>query len=160
MLKNTKFFSILALVLFSLNSFSQVIGVGINTDDPKSTLDINGNLSIKTATVNGGPSGSAAQITDQGVYISLNANGSNNDFAVPNPVLVPGRIYILRNISTTNTAFLLTTGTTTTTGKFFAKNSSSPSEGSGGVAVINMPANGDAKSIILVSDGANWTYFF
>ncbi|GEC79375.1 hypothetical protein [Flavobacterium aquatile] len=158
MLKITKFFTIIILVLLSVDSYSQVNGVGINTIDPKSTLDINGNLSIKVATIPGGPSGAAAQITDQGVYLSLDANGSNNDFQLPNPVTVPGRIYILRNISTTNTAYLLTTGTTGSTGKFFAKDSSNPTETSG-TAVINMPANGNSKSIIIVSDGANWTYF-
>ena len=158
MLKITKFFTVIILVLLSVDSYSQVNGVGINTIDPKSTLDINGNLSIKVATIPGGPSGSAAQITDQGVYLSLDANGSNNDFQLPNPVTVPGRIYILRNISTTNTAYLLTTGTTGSTGKFFAKDSSNPTETSG-TAVINMPANGNSKSIIIVSDGANWTYF-
>lgn len=159
MLKITKFFSILVVLLSSLNSFSQVNGVGINTNDPKSTLDINGNLSVKVATIPGGPSGSAAQITDQGVYLSLDANGSNNDFQLPNPVTVPGRIYILRNISVTNTAYLLTSGTTSTTGKFFARDSSNPTETSG-TAVINMPANSNnLKSIIIVSDGANWTYF-
>lgn len=158
MLKITKFFTVIILVLLSVDSYSQVNGVGINTIDPKSTLDINGNLSIKVATIPGGPSGSAAQITDQGVYLSLDANGSNNDFQLPNPVTVPGRIYILRNISTTNTAYLLTTGTTGSTGKFFAKDSSNPTE-TFGTAVINMPANGNSKSIIIVSDGANWTYF-
>lgn len=150
----------LIFILLICCSFqSSLSQVGINTSTPLSTLDINGNLSIKTATVNGGLSGAATQITDQGVYISLNANGSNNDFAVPNPVTVPGRIYILRNISTTNTAYLLTSGTTSTTGKFFAKNSSNPSE-NGGISVIDMPANSGLKTIIIVSDGSNWTYFF
>ena len=88
--------------------------VGINTTTPLSTLDINGNLTIKeigivnanvagSATFNGGPIGSATQIND-GVYISLTPTAGNDEFILPNAVNVPGRIYVLRNISNSITA--------------------------------------------------------
>jgi len=145
---------------FFQSGFSQV---GINTTTPLSTLDINGNLSVKeigvNTVLNGGPSGTPTQIND-GVYISLTPSGSNNDFELPNPTTVPGRIYIIRNISTSNTAYLLINGTpTSSTGRFFAKDSSSPTPLSG-IPVINMPSSGLLKTIILISDGKNWTYFF
>ena len=163
MLKITKFFSILIVLLLSLNCNSQVLGVGINTNDPKSTLDINGNLSVKeigTATpLYGGPSGNATPIND-GVYISITPRNSDNDFKLPFPTTVPGRIYIIRNVSSTNTAYLLIDGTPfANTGRFYAKDSSSPTPTTG-TPVISMPANALFKTLILISDGANWTYFF
>lgn len=149
MLKITKFFSILALVLFSLNCNSQVIGVGINTNDPKSTLDINGNLSLKVLLLNGGPGGSATPIND-GVYLSLNPTSGNREFILPNAANVSGRIYILRNISGSETAQIYSFG-----GNFYSKDTSGVT-----ATPLNMPPNAILKTVIVVSDGANWTYIF
>src|SRR6478672_4307333 len=113
------------LCFIGLNGFSQV---GINTSTPLSTLDINGNLNVKeigianvnvagSATLYGGSFASKTQIND-GVYISIIPSGANNDFELPNAVNVPGRIYIVRNISNSNYAFMYSAG-----GNFFAKDS-------------------------------------
>lgn len=137
--------------------FSQV---GINTTTPLSTLDINGNLNVReigianalvtgSATLNGGPSGSATAIND-GVYISLTPLSGNQEFILPNAANYPGRIYILRNISNSITAQIYTFG-----GQFFAKDSNSAT-----ASPLNMPGNGTLKTIILISDGSNWTYIF
>jgi hypothetical protein len=150
MLKITKFSSILVLLLFSLNCNSQGIGVGINTNDPKSTLDINGNLSVKVATIFGGPGGSASPITDQGVYLNLVPSFGNQEFLVPNAASFPGRIYIMRNTSASTTALLYSLG-----GSFFAKNNNSLTS-----PPLVLQNNADTKTIILVSDGTNWTYIF
>jgi hypothetical protein len=134
--------------------------VGINTTTPMSTLDINGNLTIKeigiananvagSAAFNGGPSGSATPIND-GVYISLTPTAGNQEFILPNAVNVPGRIYILRNISNSITAQIYTLG-----GSFYAKDSSTLT-----ASPLNMPPNAILKTVIVVSDGANWTYIF
>ena len=134
--------------------------VGINTTTPMSTLDINGNLTIKevgiinanvagSAVFNGGPSGSATPITD-GVYISLTPTSGNQEFILPNAVNVPGRIYIMRNISNAVDAKIYTFG-----GLFFSKDSSSATG-----SPLTMPFNAIAKTIIVISDGTNWTYFF
>ena len=144
--------------------------VGINTSTPLSTLDINGNLSVKVVNLNGGPSGSATLIND-GVYMSLTPTAGNVEFYLNDPSTIPGRVYILRNISDTETAVLYTAG-----GKrFFAKNTNVGSAPNGPISLVpNAPAasvcnnntssNTDvnqviSKSIILVSDGLNWTYF-
>lgn len=133
----------------------QVAGaqVGINTTAPLSTLDINGNLSLKTVGVstplNGGPGGSATQISD-GVYISLTPLSGSPEFILPNAANVPGRIYILRNISTTVTAQLYSFG-----GGFYAKDAIVTT-----AAPLNLPANGNLKTVIIISDGQNWTYIF
>jgi hypothetical protein len=137
--------------------FSQV---GINTTNPLSTLDINGNLNVKeigipnllvsgSATLFGGSFASKTQIND-GVYISIMPSGSNNDFELPDAVLVPGRIYIIRNISNSNYAFMYSVG-----GNFYAKDSNNLT-----TEPVSMPHNALFKTLIFISDGQNWTYIF
>jgi hypothetical protein len=151
---------ILLLMVFGCFFQSGFSQVGINTVTPMSTLDINGNLTIKeigivnanvsgSASFNGGPSGSATQISD-GVYISLTPTSGNQEFILPNAVNVPGRIYILRNISNSVDAKLYTFG-----GLFFAKDSNTST-----ATPLTMPFNSSLKTVIVVSDGTNWTYFF
>jgi hypothetical protein len=68
-------------------------------------------------------------------------------------ISIPGRIYILRNVKDTETAFILTQGVGVL---FFAGDSTS------GIGVVNMTTNvgGDNvnKTLIFISDGSNWTY--
>ncbi len=118
--------------------------VGINTTTPLSTLDINGNVSLKTVTLTG--SGSATLIND-GVYISIAPQATDQEFRLPNAVTYPGRIYIIRNIQNTVTAKLTSAG-----GLLFPKGSTT------GSTEIYMWEN-NRRSVIVVSDGSNWTYF-
>ncbi|MGL2962762.1 hypothetical protein ACSVH2_02945 [Flavobacterium sp. RSB2_4_14] len=143
-----KFLLILMAVNWTVNfGYAQV---GINTTNPLSTLDINGNLSVKVITLTGGSSASPTPISD-GVYLSLDPrNGTTDNYILPLPSSVPGRVYILRNITDFDTAQLSISGGTQ---RFFPKNSSS------GTFTIAMPPNSDNKSLILISDGFNWTYF-
>lgn len=140
---------ILGLALFFNSAFAQV---GIGTTNPRSTLEINGNLSLKVVSLNGGP-GTARTAIDDGTYINLTPTLGNADFELPDPTLVPGRIYILRNVTDTETAFILTQGAGVL---FFAGDSTT------GTGVVNMTTNiggGNAtKTLIFVSDGSNWTY--
>ena len=125
--------------------FSQV---GINTVTPLSTLDINGNLSVKVVNLTGngsGTSGAAILISD-GIYISINPAATDDKFQLPNPVSFPGRTYIIRNINNSTTAQL-----TTATGLLFPKNSTV------GSANIYM-YEGNLRTVTVFSDGANWTY--
>ena len=122
--------------------------VGINTIVPQSTLDINGNLSVKVVNLNGGPSGSWTTISD-GIYLSLTPSGLNVEFALPDPTTVPGRMYYIRNITDFDTAKLYTQG-----GKLLFPNDSKT-----GVNPLLMPPNAQNKSVIVVSDGLNWTYY-
>jgi hypothetical protein len=119
--------------------------VGINTTNPLSTLDINGNLSVKVITLNG--SNTTTMISD-GVYISLNPIANDQEFQLPSPITYPGRIYYLRNINDTHTAKL-----TTVAGNFFFKPLTS-----GGVASIFM-YNNHYRTFMVISDGSNWTVF-
>ncbi len=130
---------------FFQSGFSQV---GINTTTPLSTLDINGNLSVKVVNLTGtgtGTSGSAVLISD-GVYISINPAATDDKFQLPNPVSFPGRTYIIRNINNTITAQL-----TTAAGMLFPKNST---VGSSNIYMYE----GNLRTVTVFSDGSNWTY--
>lgn len=145
MKKQNYFFCLLLFFGVKFSVFSQV---GINTTTPLSTLDINGNLSLKTVTLNGNGTGNggAAVLIDDGVYISINPLATNDKFQLPNPTLFPGRVYVIRNIQNTVTAQL-----TTTTNLLFPKNSTV------GSARIYM-YEGNLRTVIVISDGQNWTY--
>lgn len=138
-------FIFLAFLLVSSLSFSQV---GINTTNPLSTLDINGNLSVKTVTLNGTNSGGggSATLIDDGVYISVKPVAQDDKFQLPDPRLVPGRVYIIRNIQNFVTARL-----TTASELLFPKNSTT------GSTYISM-YGGTRRTVIVISDGLNWTY--
>ncbi len=133
------------LVLFLLFVPSGYAQVGINTTTPLSTLDVNGNLSVKTLTLNG--SGSVTLIND-GVYVSVNPQATDQEFQLPSPITYPGRIYFLRNINNTNTAKL-----TTAAGNFFFKGLTS-----GGVNTLYMYDN-HYRTLLVISDGSNWTVY-
>jgi hypothetical protein len=138
---------IIPFCCFFLSGFSQV---GINTTSPLSTLDINGNLSVKVISLIGGSSGAPTPISD-GVYLSLDPrNGTTDHYVFPLPSTVPGRVYFVRNITDFDTAQLTISGGTQ---RFFAKNSST------GTFTLSMPPNAVNKTLILVSDGFNWTYY-
>jgi hypothetical protein len=136
------------LLLFFGVKFSVFSQVGINTTTPMSTLDINGNLSLKTVTLNGNGTGNGgtAVLIDDGVYISLNPLATDDKFQLPNPTLFPGRVYIIRNIQNGVTAQLITT-----TNLLFPKNSTV------GSSQIYM-YEGNLRTVIVISDGQNWTY--
>lgn len=123
--------------------------VGINTILPLSTLDINGNLSIKVVNLNGGPSGSATPIND-GIYISLTPSTGNQEFLLPNATLFPGRTYFLRNVSNSVNAQIFSIG-----GNFFSKDSNTATP-----TPLTLNSNSLTKSLFIISDGFNWTYFF
>lgn len=142
MKKNILILSVFLFFCLFQNGFSQV---GINTDNPLSTLDINGNLSVKTVTLIG--SSSPTNISD-GVYISINPQANDQEFKLPSAIAYPGRVYIIRNINDTNTAKLTSAG-----GNLFFKGNSVFN-----TALIYMYEN-HYRTILIISDGANWTIY-
>lgn len=133
----------LILIAASCSVNSGLAQVGINTTTPLSTLDINGNLSLKVINLTG--TGTATLISD-GVYISINPQATDQEFQLPNPITYPGRMYIIRNINNTFTAKL-----TTAAGLLFPKNSTT------GSTQIYM-YEGNLRTVTIFSDGSNWTY--
>ena len=135
---------LITLLFCTTISFSQV---GIGTNTPQSTLDINGNLSVKHLELPEPPSASVAlQDISDGVYISINPNVTDQIFRLPNATAFPGRVYIIRNINDTLTAQLRTNG-----GLLFPKNSTV------GSTEIYM-YEGNLRTVTVISDGINWTY--
>jgi len=131
---------------FSLNA--QVDGVGINTTDPQSTLDINGNLSLKHIALPENGTDTGLQLIDVAVYISVNPQVMDQEFRLPDATLVPGRIYIIRNINNTTTARLTSAG-----GDFYKKNSTSDPR------TELFMFEGNNRTIIAFSDGVSWNTF-
>ncbi len=159
-MKRLKFLLVLISATCAVNiGFAQV---GINTTTPLSTLDINGNLNVKeigiaNALVSGsgpllGSANPARTTINDGVYISITPQcaGGANDFQLPNAALVPGRIYIVRNISNSCSAYIFTAG-----GGLFPKN-----EFNAIAQPLQMHHNNfnTSKTTIFISDGANWTF--
>lgn len=140
-----KIFLGLLFGIFFQSGFSQV---GINTTLPLSTLDINGNLSVKVVNLTGNGSGNvgAAILINDGVYISITPLATDDKFQLPSAASVPGRFYIIRNIQNGITAQL-----TTASGTLFPKNSTV------GTAQIYM-FEGNLRTVTVISDGLNWTY--
>lgn len=135
---------LIVAILSTVMSFAQV---GIGTTSPRSTLDLNGTLSVKHLELPVPPSISTAlQPISDGVYFSLNPKIQDQIFRLPDPTLLPGRIYILRNINDTLTARL-----TTTAGLLFPKGSTT------GLTEIYMYEN-NRRTIIVISDGSNWNF--
>lgn len=118
--------------------------VGINTITPLSTLDVNGNLSVKVVNLTG--SAAPTDISD-GIYISLIPLVTDQVFRLPDPVLYPGRMYVVRNIQNFITAAL-----TTSNGLLFFKGTTT------GTGTIYMYENNN-RTLIVISDGNNWTVF-
>lgn len=130
--------------------------VGINTVLPLSTLDINGNLSVKTVSLVGS---SSVTLINNGVYISVNPTAIDQEFKLPNPISFPGRVYFIRNISS-STAKITMEGTGV---KFYFANSYANSSNQLYMydsQNSNDHANGNGlRSCIVLSDGANWNVF-
>jgi len=139
---------IISGLLLGFASLQLQAQVGINTTNPLSTLDINGNLSVKTVTLtgNGSGNGGAAIPINDGVYISVVPQATDDKFQLPSPVAFPGRVYVIRNIQNSVTAQL-----TTTAGMFFPKNST---VGTNQVYMFE----GSNRTVIVISDGLNWTF--
>ncbi len=142
---------IIVCVLLGFNLSAQV---GINTTDPQSTLDINGNLSVMHLTLTGSGAGT---IIDLGVYLSINPTLAGQEFRLPDATDFPGRIYILRNITNGIDALISTVGTNPTAGvgvEFFAGDNSTT-----GTKTVTLAGNDvTEKTLIFISDGSNWTY--
>jgi hypothetical protein len=153
----------LILILLMLASTICTSQVGIGTTTPQSTLDINGNLSLKVVSLNGGPGGSATVI-DDGTYINLTPTPGNVEFILPDATLYPGRIYVLRNVSDNQNATIYTFGGNATPGagvEFFSGDSRVSSGAFGSVTMTpDIAADGGdiTKTLIFISDGSNWTY--
>ena len=138
--------------LFGLGMYAQV---GIGTNTPLSTLDLNGNLSVKHVILTGA---ATPTLIDDGVYISVSPTANDQDFQLPDPRTYPGRVYIIRNIQDTINADITIDPIALAAGVlFFAGDSST---GFAGPVDMDTALGGGhrTKTLIFISDGSNWTY--
>lgn len=142
----------IAALLISLCSFSQV---GIGTTTPLSTLDINGNLSVKHVLLTGS---ATPTLINDGVYISVSPIMNDQVFQLPDPRMYPGRIYIIRNVQATINADITMDPIAIAAGVFFFAGDSST--GYAGPVDMNtaIGVGNRTKTLIFISDGSNWTY--
>lgn len=122
--------------------------LGIGTAAPKSTLEVNGTMAVGLSiNIAGGASGSPVSLAASNSYIGLlPADGINNNYQLPNPTTCGGRMYIIRNNSSSFTAIL-----STAAGSLFPGNSSV-----GGSTYTLNPTTA-VKTVMCVSDETNWT---
>jgi hypothetical protein len=121
----------------SMHTNSKVM-VGPNTSTPHSTLEVDGTIALEvSSSIAGG-----ADLTNMKSVVTLSPVTGNDNYTLPNPVSYPGRIYYLRNIGTV--------GANLTGGIFCPASSITCS------ITYVMPAGGDGKTIMLLSDGISW----
>ncbi len=146
------------LIIILLGGLQVTAQVGINTTTPLSTLDLNGNLSVKHVTLPVVATDFTAQNIDDGVYISVSPVVNDQDFVLPDPRTYPGRVYIIRNVQDTLDADITMDATALADGVlFFAGDSST---GFAGPVDMDSGLGGShrTKTLIFISDGSNWTY--
>lgn len=142
----------IVILMSSLYSFAQV---GIGTTTPLSTLDINGNLSVKHVILTGA---ATPTLIDDGVYISVNPTVNDQEFQLPDPRTYPGRIYIIRNVQDAVNADITMDPVAITAGVLFFAGDSSGGY-AGPVDMDSALFSGHrTKTLIFISDGSNWTY--
>ncbi len=122
--------------------------VGIGATVPNSTLHVDGTMAVGvTMGVTGGTAGSPFSLASAKYYIGLlPADAVNNNYQLPSPITYPGRVYVIRNNSSVNAAVL-----STAAGLLF------PGGSATGGATYTLNAGGSVKTVMVISDGANWT---
>jgi hypothetical protein len=124
--------------------------VGIATASPSSTLQVDGTIAVGvTMGLAGGPSATPVSLANQKSYIGCSpADNTNNFYQLPNAASVPGRIYYIRNNSSSFFANIVSAG-----GIIFPGASDI---GAGGNTYSLNPTI-SVKTVICISDGTNWT---
>jgi hypothetical protein len=120
------------LLLIGINAGAQV---GIGTVSPLSTLDVRGSFSGNTRSFTGNTSASS---TD---YTLVFTGSSASALTLPDATTCTGRVYLIKNASTSGTIPVLTVGTT----------SSQTIDG-----ITTYLLNSSYQSVEVVSNGSNW----
>ena len=113
------------------------------------TIKLDGVITIgNIINIAGGTLVSPVSLLNRPSYIGiLPADAINNYYQLPDPTIYPGRTYIIRNNSSSNSAVISTAGGAL----LFPGNSNT------GVTTYNLNPTSSPKTIMAISDGANWT---
>ncbi len=124
--------------------------VGIATASPSSTLQVDGTVAVGVSMgLAGGPIATPVSLANQKSYIGCSpADNTNNFYQLPNPASCPGRIYYIRNNSSS-----FFTNIVTAAGNIFSGNSNNVAGGN----TYTLNPTSSVKTVICISDGTNWT---
>ncbi|MDO7877090.1 hypothetical protein Q5H93_20260 [Hymenobacter sp. ASUV-10] len=112
---------------------------------PTSTLQVNGSTAVAVGNgLVGNPTGTP--LGNVG-YAGLSPASGNDYYLLPDATTCTGRIYYIRNNSSSNIAYLGTAG-----GAIFEGSATNASS-----TPYFMQASGPTKTVTVISDGANWT---
>ena len=133
------------------NKNSGNVGISTGNATPNSTLQVDGTLAIGVQIgILGGDAATPVSLSANKSYLGLEPLGTNNCYELPNAALYPGRIYFLRN--------------NLNSGALARVRAALPSllcPGSGNClgmsAYYDLQNNASVKTIIVISDGLNWT---
>ena len=123
-------------------------GTGVGSGN-NGSIFLNGALTLGvTPNIAGGTSVSPFSLLNYKTYVNLFPADANNTayFQLPNAATYPGRTYVLRNNSSSFQVILTSAG-----GLLFTGSSST------GTTSYTMPTNAAGKTLLVISDGLNWT---
>ncbi|MDB5269744.1 MAG: hypothetical protein JWP58_2784 [Hymenobacter sp.] len=121
--------------------------VGIGTSSaPTSTLQVAGTNAVGVVMGLAG-NNSGTPLTGGG-YLGLSPTNGSDYYLLPNAANCVGRVYYLRNNSSSNTAYVGTSG-----GLIFDGGSATAASGAYGLGT-----SGSTKTVTAISDGTNWTF--
>lgn len=125
---------------------NMAIGIDPTLRTAKTKLEVNGVISSTPQTL----SNNGSNITS--TVVSVNPGNNDDDFLLPNPASVPGAIIFVRNISSNNTAEIITPS-----GSII---NASNVGGASNFYMVGLDNNvAKTKTIMFISDGFNWTAF-
>lgn len=122
-------------------------GTGANSGG-NGSIKLDGIVAISVTTgLAGGASGSPVSLLNQKSFISVSpADNTNNYYQLPSPVTYPGRMYIIRNNSGS-----FNVNITTAAGSMYAGSSNTS------VSPFTLNPTASPKTVMIISDGSNWT---
>lgn len=147
------------MVIGNEKGTNDAVSVGFGTSAPSSSLQVNGTFAVGVVNGFGGGTSGSANGFDQGNindtnliggYYSLTPTSTSNQYyKLPSASSCPGRIYYLRNNSTSVNAII-----NTDSGTIYAGSSTAATLP---YTLYASPNTNQSKTVVAISDGTNWT---